>query len=73
MLNCEHGKPSLDGVDRDPEVPSDVREVQELRTPGRQDAEEIPVSGQVADLPERAQIPFETGLDVAGVPDRAAP
>ena len=64
----EYGEPCLGGVDRNAEIPGDIGQIQELSTSSRQDSKEILVLGQVPNLPERANVPFETGLDVAGMP-----
>jgi len=45
-----------------------IGQIQELGTSGRQGPEEILELGQVPSLPERAYIPFEVCLDVAGMP-----
>ena len=42
----------------------------ELRASRCQHAEEIVILRQVADLTQRADVPFEIGLDVAGMPQR---
>ena len=53
---------------RDPDVPRDVGEVQELSAPGHRDFLEALESREIADLPEGAYVSLEIGLDVAAVP-----
>ena len=64
----QHGKPSLDRIDRNSEIPRHVGQVQQLGTPRRQQPQEILILGQVADLAEGAHVPLKIGLDVAGMP-----
>ena len=56
ICRFEHGQPSLDRVDRDPDVPRDVREVQELSAPGRQDFQEAPESCEIPNLTQGAYV-----------------
>ena len=64
----EHRQPGLDRVDRDPDVPCDVGEIQELSAPGCQDLQEALESREIPDLPEGANISLEIGLDVTAMP-----
>ena len=64
----QHGQPRLDGVDRDPEIPRYVAQVQKLTASGRQNHEEALEFGEISHLPEGAHVAFEVGLDIASVP-----
>ena len=65
VAGFHHGEPSLDRIDADAQVSRHIRQIQELSASGRQNPEKILIPGQVAHLPQGANVPLETGLEKA--------
>ena len=69
----QNRQPRPDGIDRDAKVPSDVGQVEKLRAAGRQHPQQVPVLRQVSDLTQRAYVPFQVRLEIAGMPQVGVP